>query len=196
ERSEVRDLIAALRLLGDLGDRVALARLLARPPLQQDPALGLGRTAGAADPLEELAGWTPTEAWATALLGVRALVPLSGVDEVFYELMEKTSLLDVLLAGAPGGERARIQANVARFAELVDEFCVARPDQSLGAFLEHLELVLLSGVSEEVAETEVAAEAVQVMTIHQAKGLEFDPRLGPALVEGRLPQAGWRDGFE
>src|SRR5439155_26752615 len=59
-----------------------------------------------------------------------------------------------------------------------------------------LELVLLSGVGEEVAEPEAVAGAVHVMTIHQAKGLEFNAVFVPALVEGRLPQAVWRDGFE
>src|SRR5439155_7324750 len=131
-----------------------------------------------------------------ALTQVRTLVPVRGVDEIFYEMMERTRLLDGLLAYASPGEGSQIAANVAHFADLVDEFCRARPDQSLGAFLEHLELVLLSGVGEEVAEPEAVAGAVQVMTIHQAKGLEFDAVFVPALVEGRLPQAVWRDGFE
>src|SRR5207248_1579136 len=38
-------------------------------------------------------------------------------------------------------------------------------------------------------------DAVQLMTIHQAKGLEFDLVFVPALVEGRLPQPRRRDGL-
>jgi DNA helicase-2/ATP-dependent DNA helicase PcrA len=171
DRPEVRDLIASLRLLANPADRIAEARL-------------------------QLRGWAPAGELARALLEVRALAQQRGVDEVFYELMERTRLLDQQLAGAPGGERPRVQANVARFGELVDEFCASRPDQSLQAFLAHLDLVLLSGVGEEVPETEADVDAVQVMTIHQAKGLEFEAVFVPALVEGRLPQATWRDGFE
>jgi DNA helicase II / ATP-dependent DNA helicase PcrA len=196
ERSEVRDLIATLRLVADPGDRIALARLLGRPPLQLEVAAGLARSAPGADALEQLRSWPPASEWATALLEMRALAQRRGVDEVFYELMERTGLLEAQLAAASALERPHVQANVARFAELVDEFCATRPYQSLRAFIEHLELVLLSGVGEEAPELEADADAVQVMTIHQAKGLEFEAVFVPAVVEGRLPQAVWRDAFE
>jgi DNA helicase-2/ATP-dependent DNA helicase PcrA len=39
-------------------------------------------------------------------------------------------------------------------------------------------------------------DAIQVMTIHQAKGLEFDAVFVPGLVEGRLPQSGRSPRFE
>jgi DNA helicase-2/ATP-dependent DNA helicase PcrA len=42
---------------------------------------------------------------------------------------------------------------------------------------------------------EESDDAVQLMTIHQAKGLEFDLVFVPALVEGRLPQPRRRDGM-
>src|SRR5439155_23831309 len=37
---------------------------------------------------------------------------------------------------------------------------------------------------------------VEVMTIHQAKGLEFDTVFVPALVEGRLPLSRRGEGFD
>src|SRR5205085_927781 len=52
------------------------------------------------------------------------------------------------------------------------------------------DLVLLSGEDESPVAREVDASAVSVMTIHQAKGLEFDVVFVPSLVEGRLPQSG------
>ena len=45
-----------------------------------------------------------------------------------------------------------------------------------------------------MAEVEDVEDAVQLMTIHHAKGLEFDLVFVPALVEGRLPQPRRRDG--
>jgi DNA helicase-2/ATP-dependent DNA helicase PcrA len=133
--------------------------------------------------------------------------------------MEKTRYLQVLGAGlseggtsplgpaglaepAPGGpplepsEAARATANVSRFAELIAEFCETSPDRSLEAYMHHLDLVLLSGEDEEPAAVDGFVDAIQVMTIHQSKGLEFDAVFVPGLVEGRLPQTGRSPRFE
>src|SRR4029077_1812433 len=63
-------------------------------------------------------------------------------------------------------------------------------------YMRHLELVLLSGEDEEPAPVETVDDAIHVMTIHQAKGLEFDVVFVPGLVEGRLPQSGRSPRFE
>src|SRR3989449_7995060 len=75
------------------------------------------------------------------------------------------------------------------------EFCESAPDHSLAAYMRRLDLVLLSGEDEEPAPVE-AGDAIQVMTIHQSKGLEFDAVFVPSLVEGRLPQSGRSPRFE
>ncbi|HEV1992165.1 MAG TPA: PD-(D/E)XK nuclease family protein, partial [Candidatus Dormibacteraeota bacterium] len=64
------------------------------------------------------------------------------------------------------------------------------------AYMRHLDLVLLSGEDEEPAPVETADDAIHVMTIHQAKGLEFEAVFVPGLVEGRLPQSGRSPRFE
>ena len=92
-------------------------------------------------------------------------------------------------------EQRQVAANLAKFSELIDAFRDRHRDQSLGAFMAYLELVLLSEADEEVAQVEEVEAAVQVMTIHQAKGLEFDAVFVPALVEGRLPQPHRGDRF-
>ena len=133
----------------------------------------------------------PGDLVALARPAARALEPLLeelagvarrvDVRDLFFDLMERS--------------RYPANANVSRFAENIAEFCEASPDHSLDAFMRHLELVLLSGEDEEPAAEETGA-AVQVMTIHQAKGLEFDAVFVPSLVEGRLPQFGRSPRFE
>ncbi|HET9780246.1 MAG TPA: ATP-dependent DNA helicase [Candidatus Dormibacteraeota bacterium] len=103
------------------------------------------------------------------------------VRDLFFELMEQS--------------RYPANANVSRFAENIGEFCETSPDHSLDAFMSHLELVLLSGEDEEPA-TEETGDAIQVMTIHQSKGLEFQAVFVPSLVEGRLPQSNRSPRFE
>ena len=95
------------------------------------------------------------------------------VRDLFFELMEQS--------------RYPATADVSRFAENIAEFCEASTDHSLDSFMRHLDLVLLSGEDEEPAQPDVP-DGVQVMTIHQSKGLEFDTVFVPTLVEGRLPQ--------
>src|SRR5438132_5335072 len=168
DRPEVKDLIALLRLVRDPADLVALARVNARPATSLMPSL-VARFSEAADRLD--------------------------VRDLFFELMEQTGYLAQLRAGLEASEAARATANVSRFAEMIAEFCESSPDHSLVAYMRHLDLVLLSGEDAEPAPVE-ATDAMQVMTIHQSKGLEFEVVFVPSLVEGRLPQSGRSQRFE
>jgi DNA helicase-2/ATP-dependent DNA helicase PcrA len=198
-RPEVRDLVAYLRLLHEPTDLLALARLLTRPPLGLDLETALGKLRESADgeaPLRVLERWEPTAEWAALVAELARLRTTHGVDELLFELLNRTRYLELAPAAEdPDGlEARRVAANVSRFAELVAEYCERRRDHSLSLFVEYLELVLRSGLDEDVAEVEGMEDAVQLMTIHQAKGLEFDLVFVPALVEGRLPQPRRRDG--
>jgi DNA helicase-2/ATP-dependent DNA helicase PcrA len=168
ERPEVKDLIAMLRVVRDPADLVALARVNARPAMASVPSL-VARFTEAADRVD--------------------------VRDLFFELMEETGYLEQLRAGLEASEAARATANVSRFADMIAEFCESSPHHSLVAYMRHLDLVLLSGEDTEPAPVE-ATDAIQVMTIHQSKGLEFDVVFVPSLVEGRLPQSGRSPRFE
>jgi len=191
-RPEIRDLIAYLRLLHDPTDLLALARLVARPPLSLalDAALRHARDPEVPQPpLHALTRWKRTARWAELMLELAALKATLGVDELLFELLNRTRYLDALLPLLGDDlEARRVVANVSRFADHVSEYCERRRDHSLSLFVEHLDLVLRSGIDEDVADVEDAEDAVQLMTIHQAKGLQFDVVFVPALVEGRLPQ--------
>jgi ATP-dependent exoDNAse (exonuclease V) beta subunit len=197
ERAEVRDLIACLRLLRNPDDLLALVRAAAAPPLQMEvpDIVALARAgAGAGESaLAALATSPQSAAWAAHLLQLSEQQTRLGVDQLFFELMERTRYLEAWPAGP---DRDRVTANISRFAELVDEYCERRPDHSLRGFLEHIDLVMLSGLDEELPALETAENALQVMTIHQAKGLEFEAVFIPSLVEGRLPQPARRDRSE
>ena len=198
DRPEVKDVIALLRVLRDPTDVVALARALTRPPVELDPAAALStlRDRNGAAPLVVLESWSPSAGFAALLRALAAQASTLDVRELFFELMEKTRYLQVLGVGLEPSEAARATANVSRFAELIAEFCETSADRSLEAYMHHLDLVLLSGEDEESAPVDGFVDAIQVMTIHQAKGLEFDAVFVPGLVEGRLPQTGRSPRFE
>jgi DNA helicase II / ATP-dependent DNA helicase PcrA len=196
---EVRDVIAYLRLLHDPSDLLALARLLSRPPLSLDlaSALEVVRETSPGAPLRALAGWEPCASWAAVVQELTGLKARLGVNELLFEVLDRLRFLErVAPPESPEGRRAA--AGVSRFAELVDRYCERRRDHSLSLFVEYLDLVLRSGLDEDLAvgEEEDGGDAVQVMTIHQAKGLEFEAVFVPALVEGRLPQPHRRGGLD
>lgn len=199
ERPEVKDVIAYLRLIQDPGDEVALARLLGERAAGLDVELALiriaaGRRRGMA-PLESLAGWAPAAAWVALVQDLIVLKSRLGVDDLVFELLSRTRHLE-LAPAATAVERRRMAANLGKLAEMVAEFCERSPDHSLRAFMDRLHLVLLSGVDEDTARVEDMEDAVQLMTIHQAKGLEFDVVFVAGLVEGRLPQPARSEGLE
>jgi ATP-dependent DNA helicase UvrD/PcrA len=134
------------------------------------------------DPSDLVALARPAAAALRPLLEQLAAVAKSlDVRDLFFELMEQS--------------RYPATANVSRFAENLAEFCETSPDHSLDAYMRHLDLVLLSGEDQEPAPEDVG-DAVQIMTIHQSKGLEFEAVFVPSLVEGRLPQSGRSPRFE
>jgi ATP-dependent DNA helicase UvrD/PcrA len=198
DQPEVKDAIALLRVLRDTGDVVALARALTRPPadLEAGAALAALRDRGGATPLEALKRWKPAARFAALLEDLSAQSRSLDVRDLFFELMEKTGYLGTLGARLEASELARASANVSRLAEMIAEFCETSNDRSLDAYMRHLDLVLLSGEDEEPARVEGLVDAIQVMTIHQAKGLEFEAVFVPGLVEGRLPQSGRSPRFE
>jgi DNA helicase-2/ATP-dependent DNA helicase PcrA len=198
DQPEVKDAIALLRVLRDPSDVIALARALTRPPSDLNPGAALAalRDRDGATPVEALKRWKPAAGFAALLEDLSAQSGSLDVRDLFFELMEKTGYLDALGAGLEASELARVSANVGRLAEMIAEFCETSNDRSLDAYMKHLDLVLLSGEDEEPARVEGLVDAIQVMTIHQAKGLEFEAVFVPGLVEGRLPQSGRSPRFE
>ncbi len=198
DRAEIRDVIALLRVLRDPGDVVAIARSITRPPLSLDlsRALAVLRDRGEQPPLDAVKAWKPAASFASLLEELTADSTRLDVRDLFFELMNRTRYLEVVGETLEAGEAARVTANVSRLAEMIAEFCETAVDRSLTAYMHHLDLVLLSGEDEEPAPVETADDAIHVMTIHQAKGLEFDAVFVPGLVEGRLPQSGRSPRFE
>ena len=197
-RPEVKDVIALLRVLRDPNDVVAVARAVTRPPvwLEPDAALSMVRDRTESSPLDAMVAWGPASVFARQLQTLGALAARLDVRDLFFELMQTTRYLEVLAQGLEVSEAAGAVANVSRFAELIAEFCETSADRSLAAYMRYLDLVLLSQEDERPADVEGVGDAIQVTTIHQAKGLEFEAVFVPGLVEGRLPQSGRSPRFE
>ncbi len=84
------------------------------------------------------------------------------------------------------GAEGRIR-NIARFFEIVRDFEYLTDDPSAAAFVRQLDLLLETGDDPAVAEPEPDQDAVNVLTVHKAKGLEFPVVFLVGLVEQRFP---------
>ncbi len=186
-RPEIRDLLNALQALADPTDDLALAGLL------RSPVVGLSDEA-----LYRLAQSEAGPAlWATLRLRHADLPPdesrraadAINLIETLHRQAGKTAIADLLKAflDATGYRAALLQAGQQRAARNVSKLLAdahASGLVSVGEFLEYVAGLRDSGSREGEARA-VAAGAVQIMSVHAAKGLEF-----PVVVLGDAANSG------
>ena len=183
DRPEVGDVLALLRVLDNPRDDQALLRVLAgRLTGLSDSSLAvLGAAAhnqrlwplvSGEIPRQPLAA--PDEALLTRTVDVIAhLRRRRGRARVAELVHEACELLDYdLTLFARGPEGARAWANVLKIARLADDFEQADPGD-LAAFLQHVRAQQAYGQDTPATVVAEDVQAVRIMSIHSAKGLEF-----------------------
>ncbi len=196
ERREVKDLIAYFRLIHNPADSISLARIINVPPR------GLGERS-----IQEMQTWARVkdisfyEALKLSASGIdkpplnsRALASFdiffstirsfidasnhSPVLELFDLVLEKSGYLAYLKTQPDGEERLE---NIAELRTVTEQFNNLPPGEALSPFLESVSLV------SDVDTLEETEGGVTLITLHQAKGLEFPVVFIVGLEEGVLP---------
>ena len=98
----------------------------------------------------------------------------------------QSGLLARLTREATAGAEARVK-NIARFFEAVKAYGDVAEHDRVPAFVAHLDLLREAGDDPAVAEADPDEDAVHVLTVHKAKGLEFPVVFLVGCAEERFP---------
>ncbi len=196
ERAEIKDCLAYLRLLVNPADNVSFERVY------NVPARGLGDKAFASISQEASERGvslltalltTPPEHWGGRftkgftelrelfeLLRDAALQRQSTPHELLTEVLQLSGYMDVLSALQTEEAQGRIE-NINELLNALSIWSEEHPGAGLAEFLEEVTLV------SDVDTWERKEDAVNMMTLHCAKGLEFSIVFLAGLEEGLLP---------
>ena len=201
QRAEVRDVLAWLRLLADPGDSGAVVRALSRPPIELrsvDVArlTQLARrrkldmpsaiVAALEGPQLSPEGRERAQAFLRLYRSASNAFEERRPDMFVLRLVERIGLRrqQVFATHADTVERLR---NIAKLSELATAFMRREPQATARDFTRYMAAVAESGLREEEASDPSPMPAVQVMTMHAAKGLEFDHVFVLGLSASRMP---------
>ena len=205
QRQEVKDLTAYLRLLANPNDDVSLTRVVNLPTRgigrrTLDELARLARDSGVSmfDAIGLLGqGENQPDSGVTSGFTARAVRALSDFRELIVglrqasetlslvdlmdEVMERSGYRDHLTeATDPGEERLD---NIQEFKSAAADYLNLEVREALTAFLESVSLV------SDVDSMEERPESITLITLHQAKGLEFPVVFIVGMEEGLLPHS-------
>ena len=201
QRTEVRDLLAWLRLLADPADSGAVVRALSRPPIELRSVdiarltqlarrrrldMVAGMVAACDGPQLSPEGRDRVQAFLRLYRSASAAFAEMRPDVFVHRLVERIGLRRQQVFAAQADTVERL-VNIAKLSELAGAYMRRQPDATPRDFVRYVAAVAEAGLREEEASPDVMAPAVQVMTMHSAKGLEFDHVFVLGLSANRMP---------
>ncbi|MDQ3493535.1 MAG: ATP-dependent helicase [Chloroflexota bacterium] len=112
--------------------------------------------------------------------------------EVLYEHLKRSGRLRDLIAAAERGDDAPLR-NVARLFDIIRAQSAVLQDDRLAFLVPHLRTLAEAGDDPAEPLSDGDQQAVSVLTVHKAKGLEFPVVFLIGLVDGRFPLRGRAD---
>ncbi|MCL2856288.1 MAG: UvrD-helicase domain-containing protein [Oscillospiraceae bacterium] len=193
ERKEIKDITAYLTILHNPGDNLRLARIINEPKRQIGPttvasaleiAAGLGLSLF--EVLQQCEQFEPIAKKKAHLLAfvdiINTLTELSQtqpLDILLDEILERTSYRAML--ESQGFEGAGRMENILELKSNLIHYQASAPEPSLPDFLEGIALYT------DLDSYDTNSDSVVLMTIHAAKGLEFDHVFVAGMDEGVFP---------
>ncbi len=194
ERAEIKDVLSYLVAIANPADALAVRRILNVPKRGIGPAtetqlqnyadqneISLRESLRSADSL----GFGPKVSGAIARLSAlldeaTVLLEAGSVGEVLAKLLEETGYTTLLRASRDAQDEARAE-NVDELLAVTKEFDKNNPDGTLIDFLTEVALVAAAD------DLDDASGTVSLMTLHTAKGLEYEAVFITGVEEELLP---------
>ena len=211
DREEIKTAVAFLRLLADPRDNMSF-HYLASSSLYRVPAEDLTLATSFAKRRNkslfevfriamksaEFLGLSEEGRVAMKKLSedLSAILPLATQEktgEVLYQyLTERTGMIEALSNSEEAEDTLRVQ-NLAKLFSIIERFTQVASYDRVPWFIDYLDALIEAGDNPPVGEANWDEDAVNVLTIHQAKGLEFPIVFLVGLVSGRFPSSHRRD---
>lgn len=193
ERKEIKDIISYLRLIYNPYDNISLKRVI------NEPKRGIGKTS--VDNVQEISENTGTsmfeiiknaeqyglnrlkansQEFINLIEEMRSKINDLSISEIIKETLNKSGYVKALEAEDTTEAESRIQ-NLEEFLTVAIEFEEQEAENSLADFLEGITL------SSDIDGMEETEDSVTLMTLHSAKGLEFNTVFLVGMEEGIFP---------
>ena len=124
-----------------------------------------------------------------------ALAKEKSVGQICYEFLKAIGYLNKLSSKDSEDYHIKIQ-NISKFFRKIQEFERNNDDKSVSKFMEELNYIIDIGSDPAPAQVEEGPERIKIMTIHGAKGLEFQYVFIVNLVDKRFPSIERREQIE
>jgi superfamily I DNA/RNA helicase/RecB family exonuclease len=201
QRTEVRDVLAWLRLLADPADSGAVVRALSRPPIELRSVdiarltqharrrrldMVAGVIAACDGPQLSPEGRDRAQAFLRLYRSASAAFSEMRPDAFVHRLIERIGLRRQQVFAAQADTVERL-VNIAKLSELATAYMRRQPDAIPRDFVRYVAAMAEAGLREEEAAPEDLPPAVQVMSMRSAKGREFDYALVGGLNANRMP---------
>ncbi len=201
QRTEVRDVLAWLRLLADPADSGAVVRALSRPPIELRSVdiarltqharrrrldMVAGVIAACDGPQLSPEGRDRAQAFLKLYRSASAAFAEMRPDAFVHRLIERIGLRRQQVFAAQADTVERL-VNIAKLSELATAYMRRQPDATPRDFVRYVAAMAEAGLREEEAAPEDLPPAVQVMSMRSAKGHEFDHVLIGGLNAARMP---------
>ncbi len=199
ERREVKDIMAYLRLLSNIDDDQALIRIINTPrreigssTIQQLANYASSRRCSMGQALQELGlresigsrAWRRLQSFIDLVSELRSEVEQLDAMAVTRLLIARLDYNDWLVETCSSQKQAEdAMENIQELISWIGNLQKTRDDNSLSALISHLSLMSILESDEDKTEQ----DAVQLMTLHAAKGLEFPHVYLVCFEEDSLP---------
>ncbi len=196
DRAEVKDMLAYLCVINNRSDDLRLRRIINNPPrgigvktldtvarqaaLEETCMYSVLADASSYGPLERPAG--KLKAFVDLIEGCAELLDHMELPQFYDELLVRTGYLAMLEEKDDPESRTRAE-NVRELRSSIVSYLENTDDPSLNGFLEEIALYT------DIEQFDADAEAVVMMTMHSAKGLEFSHVCLVGLEEGLFPSS-------